>query len=62
MLELTENQVLILLDLVEDKLFMEEDIIRVEKLNPTDLYVEELKLMISAFKEVLPHELNNIVV
>lgn len=59
MLELTETQVLILLDLVEDKLFMEEDIIRVEKLNPRDFYIEELKLMISAFKEVLPHELNN---
>lgn len=53
MLKLTETQVLILLDLVEDKLFMEKYIIRVENLNPTDFYVEKLKLIITAFKETL---------
>lgn len=53
MLELTENQVRLLLDLVEDKIFMEYDILRVEKGTDEDGYISELEEIKLRFNEGL---------
>jgi hypothetical protein len=53
MIDLTELQALILLELIEDKIFMEKDIIRVEELKIPDYYIEQLELMQSMFKKDL---------
>lgn len=55
MLELTEKQVLLLLDLVEDKIFMEYDILRVEKGTDEDAYISELEEIKLRFNESLNH-------
>ena len=52
MLELTENQVRLLLDLVEDKIFMEYDILRAEKGTDEDGYISELEEIKLRFTKV----------
>jgi hypothetical protein len=39
-MDLTEKQIFMLIDLVQDKIFMEQDINRVEKLEISDYLIE----------------------
>jgi hypothetical protein len=53
MLELTETQALLLLDLLEDQILMEKEVLQVERLEPEDYYIEQLEIIATMFKEDL---------